>query len=358
MTFDVESRIAAWRRTFAGLRAEDIDELESHLRDELDALAEVGIDGEEAFAHATKKLGASAELVEQIERAAPSVAWRAPAIAVLTGFLVNILASAILRLVDWVAVGVGVASRANLTLAYVGIPIVVVLCPLLAIAGGFVLAPRIVARVERASPLPKIAVVIGMGLFVVFANLPWMAIAHPSRTVVNVWAGWFGLTYEARQLTGYALPIVLSGALFLTRRRQARFAFWAVLGYVLKAFGGQLSVVIATVSAMLASHLGANVERAATTASTFLPLVALAGAVAFASKRTPTSFMAVAERAGVVLAFGAVGLSLAETSLYEELAVMRPAIEGLMWTHFGVGILANLATAPIAAAGLLRLRSD
>ncbi len=155
MMFEQERAIAEWRRTFTGLRAEDIDELESHLRDELDALAEVGLVGEEAFAHAAKKLGPSGELVEQIERGAPSVAWRAPAIAVLTGFLVNILAGAMLRLVDWAAVGVGVLSGANRTLAYVGIPIVVVLCPILAIAGGFVLAPRIVARVERASRWTK-----------------------------------------------------------------------------------------------------------------------------------------------------------------------------------------------------------
>jgi len=48
----VEEQIAQWRDDFDGLREEDIDELESHLRDELDALEEVGMTGPEAITHA------------------------------------------------------------------------------------------------------------------------------------------------------------------------------------------------------------------------------------------------------------------------------------------------------------------
>lgn len=52
--------IAEWRRYLlrqSAIQEEDADELESHLRDEIDALIGAGLAADEAFLVATKRLG-------------------------------------------------------------------------------------------------------------------------------------------------------------------------------------------------------------------------------------------------------------------------------------------------------------
>ncbi len=56
----LEERIAEWRTSFSrrqAVRAADIDELEDHLRSQLDALKKAGLDPDEAFLVAVKRLG-------------------------------------------------------------------------------------------------------------------------------------------------------------------------------------------------------------------------------------------------------------------------------------------------------------
>ncbi|MGQ4277271.1 permease prefix domain 1-containing protein [Pseudidiomarina sp. E22-M8] len=58
--FDVELKVAEWRTYLvrhAALNEYDIDELESHLRDEMDALQEQGLKDDEAFLIAAKRVG-------------------------------------------------------------------------------------------------------------------------------------------------------------------------------------------------------------------------------------------------------------------------------------------------------------
>lgn len=88
--FDQERAITAWRRRLAvtgSLAKSDLDELESHLRDELDALAEVGITGEDAFQAAVVRLGDPDALGEEYARGNPAEAWRAPLLWCVIGCL-------------------------------------------------------------------------------------------------------------------------------------------------------------------------------------------------------------------------------------------------------------------------------
>lgn len=66
--FDLERAIHLWRRRLSvrqGFRTQDIDEMESHLRDEIDELVADGLSPREGFVRATKGFGQEADLVNR-----------------------------------------------------------------------------------------------------------------------------------------------------------------------------------------------------------------------------------------------------------------------------------------------------
>lgn len=71
---DTERRIGKWRRSmtahFAG-REDVLDELESHLRDGIDALLEVGTSPEQAFLLVTARLGAPSAIAAEFAKTPP-----------------------------------------------------------------------------------------------------------------------------------------------------------------------------------------------------------------------------------------------------------------------------------------------
>ncbi len=92
---DRKVAIAAGRAELCGtgtLFEADVDELESHLRDQLDALAEVGLTGEEAFRSAAARIGACDALAAEFAKVNPTLAWRVPLFWLCTGFFFVLLA--------------------------------------------------------------------------------------------------------------------------------------------------------------------------------------------------------------------------------------------------------------------------
>jgi hypothetical protein len=94
--FDIEASIRTWRETLlarAAIRAQDVDELEDHLREELARLrAEAGprpalLDEEESFLIASRRLGHADALAGEFARAHPAAAWRRRWIWMLAGYL-------------------------------------------------------------------------------------------------------------------------------------------------------------------------------------------------------------------------------------------------------------------------------
>jgi hypothetical protein len=69
--FDLEQAISEWRRRMAagGLKADVLDELESHLRDEADAQVRAGFSVEQAFETAIQRMGQATSLSLEFERA-------------------------------------------------------------------------------------------------------------------------------------------------------------------------------------------------------------------------------------------------------------------------------------------------
>jgi hypothetical protein len=73
------NNIEQWREhllSHAALSVEDVDELESHLRDEIDAMTSAGLDADEAFLIAVKRLGAVDELSREYANAHSERLWK------------------------------------------------------------------------------------------------------------------------------------------------------------------------------------------------------------------------------------------------------------------------------------------
>src|SRR5207249_8799625 len=75
----LEEQIAQWRtylRRRKALHGPDVEELEEHLRDQLAALTEAGLAGDEAFLVAVKRMGSLDALSREFARAHSERLWK------------------------------------------------------------------------------------------------------------------------------------------------------------------------------------------------------------------------------------------------------------------------------------------
>src|SRR5215510_4933826 len=75
----LENQIAEWRAYLhrrKALQGPDVEELEGHLRDQLAALTEAGLAGEEAFLVAVKRMGSLDALSREFSRAPSARLWK------------------------------------------------------------------------------------------------------------------------------------------------------------------------------------------------------------------------------------------------------------------------------------------
>jgi hypothetical protein len=75
---ELTTSIAEWRASLEGnpaVTSDDLDELQSHLEDQIDELQSVGLSPEEAFLIASRRLGADARLAGQYEREHSERRW-------------------------------------------------------------------------------------------------------------------------------------------------------------------------------------------------------------------------------------------------------------------------------------------
>jgi hypothetical protein len=88
--FDLNEAIRRWRNNLAqspALRAADVAELETHLRDSVLTLQASGLDPEEAFLTASRRLGHCEELDREFGRAKPIRMWMDRALWMIVGLL-------------------------------------------------------------------------------------------------------------------------------------------------------------------------------------------------------------------------------------------------------------------------------
>ncbi|CAM3803081.1 permease prefix domain 1-containing protein [Tsukamurella strandjordii] len=79
MTGPVDAQIRQWRGYLEGrrrLRADEVDELESHLRDQISDLEARGLDGEESFLVAVKRMGAADAVAHEFAREHSDRLWK------------------------------------------------------------------------------------------------------------------------------------------------------------------------------------------------------------------------------------------------------------------------------------------
>jgi hypothetical protein len=112
--FDLEEQIRQWRRAQGealGGRPEVVDELESHLRDEVQRLVQSGHPAEGAWALALERLGQPGALAAEFDRTTPGLlGWRPGLIAVL-------VLGALTALLGWRVLAGVVAGRMGALLA-------------------------------------------------------------------------------------------------------------------------------------------------------------------------------------------------------------------------------------------------
>src|SRR5512137_1862114 len=96
--FDLDQAISAWRRQMAagGLRTPDVlNELESHLRDDVADQMSAGGDAAQAFAAAVQRLGEAGVLRPEFEKAQATLARRLQSISVAVGGLLYLTCGSI-----------------------------------------------------------------------------------------------------------------------------------------------------------------------------------------------------------------------------------------------------------------------
>jgi hypothetical protein len=115
--FDLNEKIKIWRSDLAlqqALEKSDIDELENHLRDEIEQLAESKLTKEESFIVAAHRIGRSDSLSEEFAKVNTSILWRKRLFwigaVVLAWIVLTYIGQVISRICQVLAVFVGLRS--------------------------------------------------------------------------------------------------------------------------------------------------------------------------------------------------------------------------------------------------------
>ncbi|MGX9294143.1 permease prefix domain 1-containing protein [Tsukamurella paurometabola] len=264
MTGPVDAQIRQWRGYLEGrrrLRAEEVDELESHLRDAIADLEARGLDGEESFLVAVKRMGAADAVAHEFAREHSDRLWKQ---LVLGGVDDASASRGELPAVLALGAAAGLALLAMLHLLGDAAPRFV----------GFAVAPFLVAYFawKRAMPVRAAAVVLG-GFAVTAALLAAYPFASGGSTEVLAVAAapvvlWFGV--------GVAYT---GGAWRSAPRRMdfVRFTGEFVIYFLLIALGGG-AITGLTIGALSTVGL-----RAETPITTWVLPVCVGGAVLVAA---------------------------------------------------------------------------
>jgi hypothetical protein len=259
--FDREAAITAWRERLAaagGFFESDLDELCDHLRDHLDALEEVGIEGEEAWKTALESIGEAAALAGEYAKVNRSLAWRTPLSFIATGALSVVVAAPVFRTMSSGLLHAGAAM---------GLPVGV----LRAIVWTFVLgAPSlffgVLLRDREASfawmqSAPRRVIVLAS-----IAAIAIAGIAGPSLLVLaGVWHDSKALDavsfteWRAMQVVGSGAPCAIVAYVLGTRMAGERTSntSWLALGCLVPFAGSEIALL-----ARYASFAGAGAVHA------------------------------------------------------------------------------------------------
>lgn len=217
--FDLNRSIQHWRDALAqspAIHQENLGELETHLRDSVDALASRGLTTEEAFLIASRRVGRTDDLGREFEKVNTGKVWQSRLLWVVVGMLVSMLWADLQGAAYWVTLYLGswaTDNSAMLTLSVISAEYVVmglglVLLPLLLMGNGrvFNMLPSVFVRRPGLGLLSLAGMI--MGIHWAVQGLMWaVAMTHPARTLIAVLtnlrlAGEFHFLFLVLALTG------------------------------------------------------------------------------------------------------------------------------------------------------------
>jgi len=230
----LEEQIAQWReylRRRQAVHGPDVEELEGHLRDQLEALTEAGLSGDEAFLVAVKRMGSLDALSREFARAHSERLWKQLVIAPDAAEEQASTSYAEALVVLGLAVAAALAIKAP---ALFGLRI-----------GPHDELPSFYARNASLFVFPLLAVYFIWKRGWDAAKAPWLALAFAAGAVVaNVFP--FPKRSDTEVLTILHLPIALWSAVGLAYVRGRVFADGGLMNFV--RFSGELAIYYALIA--------------------------------------------------------------------------------------------------------------
>ena len=192
-----------------GLRPEDIDELESHLRDTMDALRQVRLDETEAFLIASRRLGHPSALEEEYLRARPGEVWRQRAIWMVVGVMALGLFTQLGQLLSNVLlIALGSRLQNGVILGYASLGVQATLLAGVVVWFDLKTRPGRLPAWQRGLPstAAAIAILLGLGMAVKLGNAVAM-----SWAIVNSGPAVLGQFYMVQTWGVNGLTILVAG---------------------------------------------------------------------------------------------------------------------------------------------------
>ena len=383
MSFDQKEATAKWRARLAEtgtLFEADLDELESHLNDHIEALEELGIHGEEAFDTAVKQLGDTRALADEFAKVNPLLAWRAALFWMAAGIMLVLgglpIQSIALHglLIASLTLNVGQVATAIM------IWLVVFASPFVAFSAIFRMATKTIE-----DPLPwarsrafRISLILATAILLIVAHLgqawglfnklewKWLyPTTHP-----DMLSAWDHMSWATYALT-IAGPLYLGVVAYRQRRlaMKNRVAaapiFWLTIGLFIGAVRAELHEFVryaALSGGGLAHVTPAQMNALMWIVTLACPLLLFASAYAYLRHRAPGPSTLMRTR-GILLALaGSGGIGIAAVFLTNPVArrgVRHVAIETFLAGHTAyvlAGIVTSAMLPVLIGALLLRLR--
>ena len=351
-----------WRAALAArgtLTKDDLDELESHVLDHVDALIEQGVAPAEAYERALAALGDPQAIADEFAKVNPLLAWRSALFWICAGVLtvlglrpVQVLAS---HAVVAGTLGLHLPRAFTTTLVWS----VALGSPLVFFAGALVLERvrmRVVAMFAR--PSARIAAIVGAAVMMLvehlgadwgwFFNLEreafeWHALEHAWSTF-----------WKATTILGVIAPIALAGvALHQRARARESSSFWLAVGFFVATIRCELHELVRflTLAGAGVGHFDAAQTRALVwTVTLASPCLLALGTYTFLRHCAPTPSGLVRSR-GIVVSF-----VLATATAIAAVFVTRPvghhATSILAFDVLVAGMHAWLVASIVTAAAL------
>ncbi len=194
---DVNDALLVWRRELertGDMSSDDVTELESHLLQEMDSLQRAGLQPDEAFVIASRRLGHPYELATEYAKNDTLLSWRRPARLVLWGLLlldaITLCWSVVLLVTSYFELGDLLGYTFRIT--QVGNWVTLFLFWKLA-ANSQGLVPRALAKVEAVVQTYRGAILLVAGV----------TLAVPLAAAIRLYGWW----YRTQELARAGTPI-------------------------------------------------------------------------------------------------------------------------------------------------------